>query len=74
MEQGMDPELKKFFLRIMYTISWGIFWLGAFVAAGLYFRLAWDNQQPLIARILFYVGAVTSLFFLLRYYYRIWKN
>jgi hypothetical protein len=73
-EQGWDPEIKEFFKKIMSTITYGILWLAIMVTAGIYFRLAWDSSIPLIYRILFYVCASTSFFFLLRYYYRTWRK
>jgi hypothetical protein len=74
MEQGWDPEIKSFFQKIISTISFGILWLVGMVTGGIYFKLAWQEHKPLIYVILFYVCAVTSFFFLLRYYYKIWKK
>ena len=74
MEQGWDPEVKRFFQKIISTITYGLLWLGASVTAGLYFRLAWDGSKPLIFIILFYVCDAVGLFLLLRYYYKIWKD
>jgi hypothetical protein len=72
-EQGWDPEIKKYFLKILYTISYGLLWLMSMATAGIYFELGWPGQRPLYAVILFYVVAATAFILLLRYYYRIWK-
>ena len=72
-EQGWDPEVKKYFLKILSTISYGLFWLMSTVTAGIYFQLGWTGERPLYAVILFYVIAVATLILLLRYYYRLWK-
>jgi hypothetical protein len=72
-EQGWDPEVKKYFLKILSTISYGLLWLMSTVTAGIYFELGWTGERPLYAVILFYVIAVTAFILLLRYYYRIWK-
>jgi len=72
-EQGWDPEVKKYFLKILSTISYGLFWLMSTVTAGIYFQLGWTGERPLYAVILFYVIAVAAFLMLLRYYYRLWK-
>ena len=74
-EHGMEPEVKKFFQKIISMISYGLLWMALTTTAGIYFRLAWDNERyPLIAIILFYACATAGLFLLLRHYYRIWKK
>ena len=72
-EQGWDPEVKKYFLKILSTISYGLLWLMSTVTAGIYFELGWTGIRPLYAVILFYVIAVAAFILLLRYYYRLWK-
>jgi hypothetical protein len=72
MEQGWDPEVKKYFQKIMNTIALGLFWLMAVLTAGLYFGLAYHPNT--LYSVFFYIGFVASLFFLLRYYYRIWRK
>jgi hypothetical protein len=71
MEQGWDPEVKKFFLRIINTVSWGLLWLMACATAGLYFQLAYERG---IYTIIFYVLMAITFFLLLRYFFKIWKN
>lgn len=72
-EQGWDPEVFKYFLKILSTISYGLLWLMSTVTAGVYFELGWTGVRPLYAVILFYVIAVAAFILLLRYYYRLWK-
>ena len=72
MEQGWDPEVKKYFRKIMNTIAVGLFWLMTVLTAGLYFGLAHHSNTAYL--ILFYTGFAISLFFLLRYYYRVWRK
>lgn len=74
MEQGWDPEVKKYFKKILSTISWGLIWLIAVVSAGIYYKLGWKESKPILYVALFYIAAITSFFFLLRYYYRLWKK
>lgn len=73
-EQGMDPEIKQFFRRIINTLSFGMLWLMAVATAGIYFKLAWQEGRPVVYTVLFYIVAAASLFFLLRYYYQIWRK
>lgn len=74
MEQGWDPEIKKYFRKIISTISFGLIWMIGVVAAGIYYKLGWKEDKPVICVILFYAGAIISLLLLLRYYYRLWKK
>jgi len=73
-EQGWDPEVKKYFRKILSTISYGLLWLMIVVWAGIYHQLGWQDGKPLFYVIIFYVAAVASLGFLLFYYYRLWKK
>ena len=74
MESGWDPEVVKYFRKILSTISYGLIWLIAMVYAGIYNKLAWQEDKPLIYVVLFYIVAAVSFFFLLLYYYRLWKK
>jgi hypothetical protein len=74
MEQGWDPEVRKFFHKIISSFSFGLLWMMSAVTAGLYFGLAYRRDVPVIAVILFYVFAVLTLLLLLRYYYRLWRK
>ena len=69
----MDPEVKKYFRKIIYSFCMGMLWLTANVMLGIYFGLAYRSEEP-VFMILFYVFFALSLAFLLLYYYRIWKK
>jgi hypothetical protein len=71
-EQGWDPEVKKYFRKIMSTIGYGLLWLMTVLTAGFYFGLAY--RRDTLFSILFYAVFAVSLFFLIRYYYRTWKK
>lgn len=73
-EQGWDPEVKKYFQKIISTISYGLLWLMSTVTAGVYFQLGWTGDRPLYAVVLFYIIAVVAFILLLRYYYRLWNK
>lgn len=72
MEQGWDPEVRKFFLKILNTISMGLIWLLAALTAGLYFGLALHPNKIVVT--LFYAIFVITLFLLIRYLYRLWNK
>ena len=74
MEQGWDPDVRKYFVRILNTIAMGLLWMMTAVTAGLYFRLGYRTEKPFVYVIIFYVVLVVSLYFLLRYFYRKWKD
>jgi hypothetical protein len=74
MQPNWDPEVKKFFLKILNSISLGLLWLMACATAGLYYELGYTNGKPVIYTILFYTGMLISLFFLIRYLYNTWKS
>jgi hypothetical protein len=73
MESGWDPEVKKYFRKIINSIFLGLMWLMSGVTAGLYFGLAYRSDVSLIYNILYYVFLASSLALLLRYLYRTWK-
>jgi len=74
MEQGWDPDIKKFFLKVLNSLFLGLLWLMAASTGGIYYGLAFTTGKPVIYNILFYIGLLISLFFLLRYYYLTWKD
>ena len=74
MERNWDPEIKKFFVKILNSVALGLFWMMACAIAGIYYELGYTNGKPLIYTIIFYAGMVISLFFLIRYLYKTWKN
>jgi hypothetical protein len=71
MESGWDPEVKRYFKKVLNSISLGLLWMMSMVTAGLYFGLAYAKG---IYTIIFYVVLVASLGLLLWKYYRIWKK
>lgn len=71
MEQGWDPEVRKYFRKIINTLFIGLFWLMTVLTAGLYFGLAAHHNT--VYRVIFFAGLLVSLAFLLRYYYKTWR-
>ena len=74
MEQGWDPEVKKYFLKIIRSFTYGLLWMMACATAGIYFKLAYSGGKPFIYTILFYAGMLITLLLLVRYLYKTWRN
>jgi hypothetical protein len=74
MEQGWDPEVKRYFRKIISSFSFGLLWLMSAVTAGLYFQLGYRTDISVIYVILFYACLLASFLLLLRYFYRLWKK
>ena len=72
--QGMDPEVKRYFRKIMNSFSMGLLWLVSITTAGLFFNLAIAREGVKWYNIVFYVFAVVSFVWLVRYYYKIWSD
>lgn len=69
----MDPEVMKYFRKIIKSFSIGLLWLFVVVTAGLYFGLGVIDYALHWYNLMFYLFFVASLFWLLRFYYRVWK-
>jgi ABC-type transport system involved in cytochrome bd biosynthesis fused ATPase/permease subunit len=74
MEQGFDPQIKRYFVKIINSFAWGFIWILSNAMLGIYFGFAYHENKPLILNILFYLFFAASLFFLLRYFYRVWSK
>ena len=71
---GMDPEVKRYFKRIINSFSFASIWLLAVSTAGLFFRLAILQNGIRWYNILFYILAAVSLVMLLIYLYKTWSK
>ena len=70
----MDPEVKKYFKKILNSFFMGLLWLFVIATSGLYFEFAIVNGKLQWFNWVFYLFLPFSLFFLIRYYYRTWKD
>lgn len=70
----MDPEVKKYFLKIIYSFSLGFVWLFSVSTGGLYYRLGFVYAGVRWYNVAFYVFFAGSFLLLLWYYYSVWKN
>jgi hypothetical protein len=73
-QRNWDPSVKRFFLKILRSFSWGLIWMMAGVMLGLYYRLGFFNRKPVIYTILFYAGMLITLVLLIRYLIKLWKE
>lgn len=72
MEQGWDPEVKKYFKKILNTIGMGLLWMMLAVMVGLYWGWAYAANKTYV--LIFYSALAISFFFLIRYFYKTWKK
>ena len=70
--QGMDPEVKLYFRKIMKTFGVGLFWLLLMGTAGLFFKLAFVNNGLHWYNLAFYSICLISLVFVIQFFYRVW--
>ena len=71
---GFDPEVTKFFKKIVSSFSFGMIWMLVMSIAGLYFRLALVDESVRWYNVVFYFVFLATLFVLIRYLYRTWKE
>lgn len=71
---GMEPEVKKYLKKVLNSFFVGAFWLITIATAGIFFRLGFVSDGFKWYNIVFYFIAVTSLFFLIVYYYKVWNK
>ena len=71
---GMDPEMKRYFRKIMNSFAAGLFWLLMMVTAGLFFGLGIAKNGLRWYNILFYLVFLVTFALLARYFYRVWTR
>lgn len=71
---GMDPEVRRFFRKIMATVGAGLLWIMLMAVGGLYFRLGYFVNGLDWYNGVFYVVFVATLVLVLRFLWRIWRK
>lgn len=71
---GLDPEVTKYFKKIIRSLFAGLMWLIINITGGIYYGLAFRESYSRIVNILFYAWLAASLALLLWYYYRVWRK
>jgi Kef-type K+ transport system membrane component KefB len=73
-DRGMDPEVKRYFRKIMNSFSYGLLWMLFTMTTGLYFDLASIHNGIAWYNIVFYAIALTTFLGLVFYLYRVWSG
>ncbi len=70
----MEPEVRRYFRKIVNSLVFGITWLMLIIGAGLFFDLAGIKNGVHWYNIVFYVVAFVSFIYLLIYFIRVWRG
>jgi hypothetical protein len=70
----MGPELKAFFLRILFSLTAGLIWMIINMWAGIYLGWLFFENNMKTGNIIFYSFMVISFGVLIWYYVRLWKG
>lgn len=71
MEQGWDPQVARFFVRIINALVWTLIWMIASATAGFYFGLAFPERFPFWVCSIYYCCVALALVGLIRYLFRL---
>jgi hypothetical protein len=71
---GIDPEVKRYFRKIVMSFSYGLLWMLVMSTAGFYFGLAIIDNEVHWYNLLFYSLFLLSLLGYLWYLYKTWKD
>jgi hypothetical protein len=72
-ESNWEPGVKKYFQKVMGTVSWTLMWLIACATAGIYFQLGFIQGKLGVANILFFAVMLITGIILFRYLLKTWK-
>jgi hypothetical protein len=70
----MEPEVKDFLKRIVWSFFVGLSWMTLNMTFGIYFDLLFIREAITLANILFYVFFIGSTVLLVWFYLRTWKK
>jgi hypothetical protein len=70
----LEPEVKDFLKKILQSVFTGLLWMMVNMIAGIYFGWMFIYDKISVGNIIFYIFLIVSLLWLIRFYYRIWKN
>ena len=69
----MDPEIAKYFRKILNSFSLGLLWMMAASTAGFYFGLALFSESVHWYNVVYYLLFLLSFGGLIWYYYKVWR-
>lgn len=70
----MEPEVKEFLKRIMYSLFMGLLWMALNSTFGIMFDFAFVHDSVSVGNIIFYIWFLASLAALIWFYVRLWKK
>ncbi len=71
---GMDPEVRRYFRKILSSFGAAILWLMTVGTAGFYFHLAIIKESVQWYNAVFYGVFAGSLCLLIFYFYKLWQR
>lgn len=69
---GMDPEVKRYFRKILATFGAGMLWMMVFTTAGFFLKLAYLDRGVRWENVVFYCLLLLTFVLLIRYFFRLW--
>ncbi len=70
----MEPELKAFFIRVLYSLTAGLIWMIINMWGGIYLGWLFFEGNMKTGNIVFYSFMVLSFAGLIWYYVKLWKG
>lgn len=74
MPRGIEPDIRRFLWKVVYTLIVGMLWLFVNLIAGIYYELGIVHHGISITNIVYYIFLLLSIAALLWYYYKVWKD
>jgi ABC-type spermidine/putrescine transport system permease subunit II len=71
---GMDPEVKRYFRKIINSFSIGLMWMLSVATTGLFYGLGISRNGIKWYNILFYLLSLITLAGLIYYLYKVWNK
>jgi hypothetical protein len=70
----MEPEVKAFLALIINSLAMALLWMMVNMTAGVYYNLAFFEEQISIWNILYYIFFLTTFVLLVVYLRKKWKG
>ena len=71
---GLEPEVKDFLKRIVWSVFLGLLWLMLNTTFGIYFNLLFVEDKISFGNIIYYLFFLLSLVGLIWFYYKTWSK
>ena len=70
----MEPEIRAFFIRVLFSLTAGLMWMFINMWAGIYLGWLFFENSMKTGNIIFYSFMVISFGLLIWYYVRLWRK